>query len=444
MSGHGALTRMPTILAGALIAGLLLTGAMAPAQAADETPTPEPTPDTDPVREAEYWLDEYGIEAAWETTRGAGTTIAVIDTGIADGPEELRGAVVAGTDVSGSGSSDGRTPVGALDRNHGTLVGSLAAARGTGADTGMIGVAPEANLLSISVGFGGSAAVPFVEQVPAAITWAVDHGADIINLSWTTNTLSWDESWDEAFLYAFENDVVIVVAAGNRGSGTTSVGAPATIPGVLAVGGVDRDRQISLEASTQGITIGVVAPSEQLLGVAPDGTLVQWPGTSGAAPIVAGIAALIRSAHPELDANNVINRIIQTADQVPGAERPDPDYGYGIVNAQRAVEADVDLVAANPLVDVDLEEWIRIYRRADTDPDPEPEVGAVEIPELPPAEAPTEAGSPWLPSPESLREGTLPIVAMTGAGILFALGLVAVVRRIRSAHSSRRHPSQPE
>src|SRR5690606_32981220 len=131
-------------------------------------------------------------------------------------------------------------------------------------------------------------AVPFVEQVPEAITWAVDQGADVINLSWTTNTLTWDESWDDAFLHAFENDVVIVVAAGNRGSGTRVVGAPATIPGVLVVGGVDRQGRASVEASTQGITIGVAAPSEGLLGVAPDGRVMEWSGTSGAAPIVAG------------------------------------------------------------------------------------------------------------------------------------------------------------
>ena len=420
--------RTPAVVAGAIVATVLLTAAATPA------PTPEPTP-TDPVRAAEYWLQDYGIERAWETTRGAGTTIAVIDTGIATGPPELAGAVVDGTDVSGVGSSDGRTPVGAQDRNHGTLVGSIAAARGTGPDSGFVGVAPEAELLSVSVGFGASAAVPFVEQVPKAITWAVDQGADVINLSWTTNTLTWDESWDDAFLHAFENDVVIVVAAGNRGSGTRVVGAPATIPGVLVVGGVDRQGRASVEASTQGITIGVAAPSEGLLGVAPDGRVMEWSGTSGAAPIVAGIAALVRSAHPDLDADNVINRIIRTADAVPGMTPPDPEYGYGLIDAAEAVEASLPLVADNPLVDVELREWIRLYRRGDAEPQPTPTIGEVEVPELPPAEPPTDAGAPWLPSEDTLREGSLPLAALTAAGILIVLGLVAVVRRIRMAPS---------
>ena len=190
--------------------------------------------------------------------------------------------------------------MGAIDGNHGSWVASLAAGRGSADGKGMIGVAPEADLLSISVGFGAAAAVPFTEQVAKAMRWAVDHGADIINLSFTTNTLDWDRSWDDAFLYAFEHDVVVVVAAGNRGSGTNIIGAPATIPGVLTVGGVDQTGTASIEASTQGITIGIAAPSEGLRGVSADGTVVPWSGTSGAAPIVAGIAALVRSAHPEL------------------------------------------------------------------------------------------------------------------------------------------------
>src|SRR6185312_3804783 len=133
-----------------------------------------------------------------------------------------------------------------------------------------IGVAPEAQLLSVSVGFGSSATVPFAEQIAEAIRWSVDNGADVINLSLTTNTPDWDASWDSAFLYAFDHDVVVIVAAGNRGSGTSRVGAPATIPGVLTVAGVDPNGKASVEASTQGITLGVSAPSEQLLGVSAD------------------------------------------------------------------------------------------------------------------------------------------------------------------------------
>ncbi len=420
-----------TVAVAAVAASVLLTGATA-------TPTPSPTPGpvpdnpTDPVRASEYWLDGAGFREAWNTTRGEGVTIAIIDTGIGKVPSVFGDAVVDGTDVSGSGTPDGRTPVGAVDGDHGSWVASLAAGRGKADGTGMIGVAPEAKLLSVSVGFGAAAAVPFVEQVPEAIRWAVDHGADVINMSFTTNTLDWDKSWDDAFLYAFEHDVVVVVAAGNRGSGTDVIGAPATIPGVLTVGGVDQTGTASVEASTQGITIGISAPSEGLRGISADGKLEWWRGTSGAAPIVAGAAALIRSAHPDLDAANVINRIIQTALPVPGVtELPDPLYGYGLLDASAAVTASVPLVDENPMGD--LAEWVRLYRRADAEPAPEPEVTPVQIDPLPAADPPTEPGSPLLPSVDSLRYGTLPLIALTVPGILIALGVTAAARRIRSA-----------
>lgn len=411
------------------LGAILVVGALlAPATAATAA---APEDEADPVREAEYWLDDYGIRDAWETTRGAGVRIAIIDTGVGRDPVEFSG-VVAGTDVSGMGAPDGRSPVGAVDSNHGSWVASLAGARGTGADTGMLGVAPEAELLSVSVGFGASVSVPFTEQIADAIRWSVDNGADVINLSLTTNTPDWDQSWDSAFLYAFENDVVVVVAAGNRGSGTTRVGAPATIPGVLTVGGVDPQGRASVEASTQGITIGVSAPSEDLVGVSADGSLVLWNGTSGAAPIVAGIAALVRSAHPELDAANVINRIIRTADPAPQATAvPDPLYGYGLVDASAAVSANVPLVTANPMGS--LADWIRLYRRAEIDPQPVPDSTAVTVPPLPPADSAPQATSPLLPTYETMIYGSVPLMAVTVAAILVALGVTAVVRRIRLA-----------
>ncbi|MHC9043545.1 S8 family serine peptidase [Microbacterium saperdae] len=413
----------------AVTASVLLLGATA-------TPGPVPDDPSDPVRASEYWLDGARIREAWQTTRGEGVTIAVIDTGIGIVPATFGDAVVGGTDVSGTGTPDGRTPLGAIDGNHGSWVASLAAGRGAPDGTGMIGVAPEANLLSISVGFGAAAAVPFTEQVAKGMRWAVDNGADVINLSFTTNTLDWDESWDDAFLYAFEHDVVVVVAAGNRGSGTSIIGAPATIPGVLTVGGVDQTGTASIEASTQGITIGISAPSEGLLGMSADGKLASWSGTSGAAPIVAGIAALIRSAHPDIKAIDVINRIIKTAIPVDGAEKPsDPLYGYGLVDAAAAISANVPAVDKNPMGD--LAEWIRLYRRAEAEPLPEPAITPVQIPPLPDADAPTEAGSPLLPSADSLRYGTLPLVALTVPGILIALGVTAAARRIRSARALR-------
>lgn len=421
-------------LAAIVLVTLLGTGAAA-VPMVDETPVPDPSPseteEPDAVRDAQYWLGMLNIEQAWEVTRGKGVKIAIIDTGIAKGPEQFSG-VVGGTDVSGRGTADGRTPVGVVDRSHGSWVASLAGARPGEDGRGMIGVAPEAELLSISVGFGSNATVPFAEQIAKAMKWAVDNGADIINLSLTTNTLSWDESWDKAFLYAFEHDVVVVVAAGNRGSGTKVVGAPATIPGVLTVAGVDPQGVASVGASTQGITIGVSAPSEQLLGVSPEGDIDLWPGTSGAAPIVAGIAALVRSAHPEMDANNVINHIIKTARKPASVDKvPDALYGFGIIDADAAVRRDIPKVDENPMGS--LKQWIKLYRRAPSVPREEPTAAPVVVPPLPAREETVVADSPFLPSRDSVLYGSIPLMALTVPGILLVLGVIAAARSISSA-----------
>ena len=346
----------------------------------------------DYIRDAEYWLDQYGVREAWQTTRGEGVTIAVIDTGVDGTHPDLVGAVSGGADYSGEGSPNGQTPVGSGDDGHGTMVASLAAGRGSAPDTGVIGVAPAADILSVSIGFGDGAS-DSDDQVAEAVRWAVDNGADVINMSLTRNTLNWPQSWDDAFLYAMQKDVVIVAAAGNRGSGTTSVGAPATMPGVLTVAGVDRQGAASLDASAQGITIGVSAPSEQLLGAIPGGSVVQWSGTSGATPIVAGIAALVIAAHPELDAANVINHIIGTAKDA-GARGSDPIYGFGLVDAAAAVSTNLPTVTANPMGD--LAEWVRVNRRAE----------APATPALPPVEE--NQGTTNSPAPVPQPDVALP------------------------------------
>ncbi|MGE3194075.1 MAG: S8 family serine peptidase [Microbacteriaceae bacterium] len=375
----------------------------------------------DLVRSKEYWLDDYGIRSAWGTTRGAGVTIAVIDTGIASGVRDLAGAVVGGADFSGAGTSDGQTPVGSEGAEHGTMVASLAAGRGTGGSSGVIGSAPEASLLAISIGFGGDSD-DSDEQIADAVRWATDNGADVINMSLTRNTLDWPESWDDAFLYAMQHDVVIVAAAGNRGSGTVEVGAPATMPGVLTVSGVDRNGGASFDASSQGITIGVAAPSEELVGVVPGGGYVTWSGTSGASPIVAGIVALVRAAHPELDAANVINRVVSTARDV-GDAGADYTYGYGLVDAAAAVTADVAPVSENPVGD--LQEWIRVNRRADTTSAPGIIVPPIAVPQV--VEGPANPIGTLLPSVTTLQLVGIPtLVVLLMLAVLTGLAVAAI------------------
>lgn len=313
----------------------------------------------DAIREREYWLSDYGFTDAWKITRGTGVKVAVIDTGIDGTHPDLLGAVTAGKDVSGIGADDGQTPIGD-NSYHGTMVASLLAGRGHEKNSGVIGTAPEAQLLSVSMAFGHQY-LDTDKQVADAIFWAVDNGAKVINLSLTRNSSDWPALWDEAFLYAFENDVVVVAAAGNRASGTDQVGAPATIPGVLVVAGVDRNAIASNQASTQGLTVAVSAPSADLVSSFPGADYKIWSGTSGAAPIVSGLVALVRAEFPDLDANNVINRVIQTATPVAG-EKFSTIYGYGLIDPLKALQAEVPQVSQNPLGS--LSEWVALYRKS--------------------------------------------------------------------------------
>ena len=305
-----------------------------------------PAAHADDWRKKEYWLAESGITKAWEVSKGANVKVAVIDSGVDGKHPDLAGVLTGGVDVSGAGSADGQKSIGAKPE-HGTLVATMLAGRGhqpakstekaspspspsasagpTVGPDGIVGVAPEAELLSVSTWLGSEnpGGKSDQDQIPEAVRWAVDNGARVINISLGSTSPEWPQSWDAAFLYAEQNDVVIVAAAGNRGGGNVQVGAPATIPGVLTVAGLDRKGKASVDSSSQGISIGVAAPAEDLIGGTPGGGYVEWAGTSGATPIVAGVAALIRSKWPEMTANQVINRIVSTAKDA-GAPGKDP------------------------------------------------------------------------------------------------------------------------
>ena len=414
-------------LGAAAVAAVLAGALLAPTSAA--VAAPRSTGDL--VRSKEYWLDSYGIRSAWNVTKGAGVTIAIIDTGVDGTVAELRGAVTAGVDFSRSGTNGG--PEGGAGDEHGTMVASLAAGRGTGTNAGVIGSAPAASIISASVGFGAQDD-DSDQEIADAVTWSVDHGAKVINLSLTRNTLDWPPSWDTAFLYAEDHDVVVVAAAGNRGSGTEEVGAPATMPGVLGVGGVTQNGTSSTDASAQGITLGISAPSENLVGVIPGGDYVLWDGTSGASPIVAGIVALVRAAHPELSAVNVINRILATA-RDKGAPGPDDLYGYGLIDAAAAVSADVPSVTVNPLGD--LHEWVRINRRATASPSPAPSGGTIVAPAPVAAAEPRSPVGILLPSPVLLQVVGLPALVVLLMLFVLAGLIVGAVRQFKGARRTR-------
>lgn len=384
--------RLAAAIAALTAAGILLPAA-APATADD-------------IRNREYWLGDYGIAEAWKVTRGEGVTIAIIDTGVDGSHQDLAGAVVAGADFTGN--KRGGRPVNG--RSHGTSVAALAAGRGHGSNDGVIGAAPAATILSASIAFGDD--VDTDAQVVKAINWAIDNGADVINMSFTRETLDWPTSWDTVFLRAEEAGIVMVAAAGNRGSGNAVVGAPATIPGVLTVAGVNASGVASSWASAQGITIGVAAPSEQLVGALPGGGYSSFTGTSGATPIVAGIAALVKAAHPDLSAGEIVNRIVRTA-RPAGASGTDVLYGFGLVDAAAAVSDSAVTPSTQPNGNPmgDLTDWIRVHRRAEATPIPVEVVVPVETPVA------VDPVAELLPSMALLRDVGLPALVIGAFGV---------------------------
>ena len=385
---------------GALATGLALSGA--PASAA---PTASPTPITltpaeaavlgkDDVRQHEYWLTDYRIVDAWKQSTGSGVTVAVIDTGVDGTHPDLVDNVLEGYDASGEGSPNGWQGLG-VEPMHGTEVASLIAGHGhnvsgipkiagqPGKPAGVIGVAPDAKILPISLNMVSNAEKSIDEQIPAAVRYAVDHGAQVINLSIGSNKTTWPKSWDDAFAYAEEKGVVVVASAGNRGSGITQVGAPATIPGVLTVGGVDRQREASKGSSTQGISIGVTAPSNDMIAAAPGNKYMIWSV-----------------------------------------------YGFGIINPLMALDPSTPQDATeNPLGS--LKAWIAVHRRQEV-PAPTP-ADASATPVHEEGETIVKAKIPEPSRPVEDR-GFLPFIIVGALFVILGLLTVRSVRRLHRLH----------
>ncbi|WP_237205930.1 S8 family peptidase [Rothia nasimurium] len=377
------------------------------------------TPKGDSIRAREYWLTQYGFTDLWSETTGKGVTVAVIDTGVDGTHQDLTGNVVSGYDAStGTTKNKGWKGLG-VEPEHGTLVASVIAGHGhddgitpansgePGESAGMIGVAPDATILPISLELGTTSATTrsVDEQIPDAVRYAVDNGADIINLSVGSDKTSWPESWDSAFAYAEEKGIIIIASAGNRGAGLTQVGAPATMPGVLTVGGVDKNKQDSWSSSSQGISIAVSAPSESMIGAIPNNKYATWSGTSAAAPIVAGLAALIMEKYPDLTGNQVIQRIIESSDDA-GADGRDALYGYGIINPKAALASSTpDDTDTNPLGS--MSDWINVHRKNTASAVP----SASETPVHQAGETITEAAAPTPVRPVE-DSGILPFIVL--------------------------------
>ncbi len=282
----------------------------------------------DPYRSQQWGLDDLAIESAWSRSVGSHVDIAIVDTGVAATHPDLRGRVCSGVAFLG-GDGVTRTGKGAADpQGHGTHVAGIAAAA-TGDGVGISGVAPHARLVPVRVmddqGRGHAS------DVARGIVWAVDHGAEVINLSLGgPGTPSMQSAVD----YALDHDVVVVAAAGNDGpDGDASF--PGAFDGAIAVASYDRNGVVS-SFSTRGTYVDVAAPGRSILSSLRTGDWGFMSGTSMATPHVAGLAALLLADDPSRTPNQVRHRIESTAVDA-GTSGRDTAYGAGRVRPTAAL-----------------------------------------------------------------------------------------------------------
>lgn len=284
----------------------------------------------DPMYSDQWNLHNINVEKAWDETRGAGVTVAVIDTGISPVPDLKETKFVEGYDFVNN-------RVNATDDNgHGTHVAGTIA-QSTNNDYGVAGIAYEANLMPLKVlSAEGSGTI---SDIAESIKFAADHGADVINMSLGGGGES--QLMKEAIDYAYNKGVTIIAAAGNANQNSASY--PARYPHVLGVSAFGADSQ-KAPYSNYGAGVDISAPGGSDAGKIVQETIdpetggsvfAGYQGTSMAAPHVAGVAALVRASG--IDTPDEIFSVLQQS-SIPVQEDPLNHFGAGKLDAGAAVE----------------------------------------------------------------------------------------------------------
>ncbi|MFC8127275.1 type VII secretion-associated serine protease mycosin [Streptomyces sp. NPDC057302] len=295
----------------------------------------------DGIRAQQWALDAMHTGQAWQTTKGKGITVAVLDTGIDRDHPDLTGSVLGGKDMVGFGAKKGDRPW----ARHGTAMAGIIAGHGHGAGNGdgVIGIAPEAKILPIRVILEdgdpdrAKARNTRGNALADGIRWAADHGADVINLSLGDDSKSAhpEPAEDAAVQYALKKGSVVVASAGNGGERGDHISYPAAYPGVIAATAVDKygDRA---SFSTRRWYATVSAPGKKIVIADPDREYYEGWGTSAASAFVSGAVALIRAAHPGLTPVQIKQLLEDTARDVPSGGRDD-SHGFGFIDPAAAI-----------------------------------------------------------------------------------------------------------
>ncbi|MEU0059696.1 type VII secretion-associated serine protease mycosin [Streptomyces sp. NPDC006334] len=297
----------------------------------------------DGIRAQQWGLQALHTDQIWRTTKGAGITVAVLDTGVDGEHPDLAGNVLTGKDLVGFGARRGD----AVWARHGTAMASIIAGHGHGpaGEDGVMGIAPEAKILPVRVILEDRDAARTKARntrgnaLAEGIRWAADQGADVINLSLGDDSASAhpEPSEDEAVQYALKKGSVVVASAGNGGDKGDHISYPAAYPGVIAATAVDR-YGTRASFSTRRWYATVSAPGVDVVIADPDHRYYQGWGTSAAAAFVSGAVALLKAAHPGLTPAQIKKLLEDTARNAPTGGRDD-SRGFGFIDPAAAIKA---------------------------------------------------------------------------------------------------------
>ncbi len=292
------------------------------------------TSPNDPAFQLQWWLTRIQAPQAWDYSTGSSVlTIAIVDSGIDYSHPDLAAKIIGGWDFVNNDS------VAEDENGHGTAVAGIAAAITNNAE-GISGVSWGARILPVKV--TGADGLGTYEATAAGIVYAVYAGAAVINLSLGGSAPS--QLLLDAVTYASANGVVVVAASGNNGS--QNVLYPAKYNQTIAVASTDYNNQVS-GFSNYGPEVDIAAPGQSIYSTTLGGLYISRTGTSMAAPLVAGAAAVLLSLPGNNAPSLVRQQMLSTALDIAPAGM-DNHSGHGLLQLNRAIRQALGLQEPTP------------------------------------------------------------------------------------------------
>lgn len=287
--------------------------------------SPEGNPN-DPQFSSQWHHPKMQTPQAWDISKGAGIKIVIIDSGIDTAHADLKSKIVLTYNATGNTTNPDDVPD---FQGHGTKVAGTAAAA-TNNGIGVAGTAWESSLIIVKVD-GANDGYASWSTIANAITFGANNGARVANISYACSQISTVIS--AAQYMKSKTGGICVVSSGNSNVGIVGN----DVPDIITVGATtSSDTRASY--SNYGKILDVTAPGSGILTTVKGGGYGSVNGTSFAAPNTAGVIALIMATDPSLTAAQVETILESTADDL-GAPGYDTLYGYGRINAFKAVKA---------------------------------------------------------------------------------------------------------